>query len=116
VLVAEDNHILATILADHLAAQGHDVVPTHGGRPASLFCQQQDFDAIVVDLVMPDIYGIELLEELHAKGRMPHAILITGFRELLEEVSPRLATIGVEAVIEKPFMFSELDHALARVN
>lgn len=116
ILVAEDNHILAKILADHLAARGHDVVPVFDGRLASIFCRKRVFDAIVIDLVMPDVYGVDVLEELHAEHRMPHAIVITGFPELLEEVSARLSAVGVDAVIRKPFAFSEVDDALARLH
>jgi DNA-binding response OmpR family regulator len=116
ILVVEDNHILAKILADHLAARGHSVVPAFEGRLASVFCQQRDFDAIVIDLVMPDVYGVDVLEQLHEQGRMPRAIVITGFPELLDEVSPRLAALGVDAVIQKPFSFSEVDDALARLH
>ena len=115
ILVAEDNHILATILADHLAAAGHEAVPAYEGRLASIFCKNQDFDAIVIDLLMPDIYGIDVLEDLHARGRMPRPIIITGFPELLDEVSPRLAAIGADTVILKPFIFAEVDAALARI-
>jgi DNA-binding response OmpR family regulator len=114
ILLAEDNHILATILADHLVARGHDAVPVYDGRLATILCQKQDFDAIVIDLLMPDTYGINVLEELHAEHRMPRAIVITGVPELLGEVSPRLAAIGVETVIRKPFMFAQIDEALAR--
>jgi DNA-binding response OmpR family regulator len=116
ILVAEDNHILAKILADHLAAHGHEVIPAYDGRLASIFCRQRDFDALVIDLVMPDVYGIDVLEELHAHNRMPHVIVITGFPELLDDMSPRLAAIGVDAVIQKPFSFSEIDDALARLH
>jgi DNA-binding response OmpR family regulator len=116
ILVAEDNHILAKILADHLVARGHQVIPAYEGRLASIFCQQRHFDVIVVDLVMPDVYGIDVLEELHAQSRMPRAIVITGFPELLEEFSPRLAALGVDAVIHKPFSFSEVDDALERLH
>lgn len=85
ILIAEDNHILAKILADHLVARGHDVVPVFDGRLASILCRKRVFDAIVIDLVMPDVYGVDVLEELHAEHRMPHAIVITGFPELLDE-------------------------------
>jgi hypothetical protein len=47
---------------------------------------------------------------------MPRAIVITGFPELLDEVSPRLKAVGVQAVIQKPFSFSEVDDALARLH
>lgn len=115
ILIAEDNHILAKVLADHLAARGHEVVPAFDGRLASVFCQQREFDAIVIDFVMPDIYGIDVLEQLHAQDRMPRAILITGFPELLDEVAPRLEALGVDTVIRKPFLFAEVDAALARL-
>ena len=116
ILVAEDNHILGKILADHLAARGHDVVPVHEGRLASIFCRERHFDVIVVDLVMPDVYGIDVLEDLHAQNCMPHAIVITGFPELLEEMSARLAAVGVDAVVQKPFSFSVIDDALERLH
>ncbi|TVQ88115.1 MAG: response regulator [Chromatiaceae bacterium] len=49
ILVADDNHILATILADHLTAHGHEALPAYDGRLAAAFCPQRDFDAIVID-------------------------------------------------------------------
>jgi DNA-binding response OmpR family regulator len=115
ILVAEDNHILAMILADHLIARGHEAVPVYNGRLATVFCQQRDFDAIVIDLLMPDTYGVDVLEQLHARDRMPRAIVITGVPELLDEVSPRLAAIGVDSVLQKPFLFEDVDQALARL-
>lgn len=81
ILVAEDNHILAKILADHLTAKGHKVVQSYEGGLAARFCQQKEFDALVIDLVMPDLSGIDVLEELHRQNRMPRAIVITGFHE-----------------------------------
>jgi len=116
ILVVEDNYILATILADHLAAQGHKVVQSYEGALAARFCQQRDFDALVIDLVMPELNGIDVLERLHRQNRMPRAIVITGFPEMLEELSTRLAAVGVEAVIHKPFSFSDVDDALSRLH
>ena len=117
ILVADDNHILTTILSDHLMARGHSIVPAYEGRLASILCRQQEFDAIVIDLVLPDVNGIDVLEQLHREEQMPRqAIVITGFSELLEELSPRLAAVGVDAVIQKPFSFSEVDDALARLH
>ncbi|WP_058556746.1 response regulator [Thiohalocapsa sp. ML1] len=116
ILVAEDNHILATILADYLIGRGHEVVAAYDGRLAAVFCRQREFDAVVIDLVMPDVYGVDVLEELHAQQRMPHAIVISGFPELVDEMAPRLAAVGVDAVILKPFSFSEVDEALARLH
>jgi DNA-binding response OmpR family regulator len=116
ILVVEDNYILAKILADHLAAQGHNVVQSYEGGLAARFCQQKEFDALVIDLVMPELNGIDVLEQLHRQKRMPRAIVITGFPEMLEELSTRLEAVGVETVIQKPFSFSDVDDALSRLH
>ncbi|MCF7993185.1 MAG: response regulator [Thiohalocapsa sp.] len=115
ILVADDNHILANLLADYLRLSGHEILTTYDGRSASACCRRQRFDAIVIDLLMPDIHGIEVLEELYADGRMPQTILISGFPELLDEIAPRLSMIRVETVIQKPFLFAELDEVLSRL-
>jgi len=115
ILIADDNHILANVLAEHLSVRGHEVVTTYDGRVASACCRRQRFDAILIDLLMPDIYGIEVLEQLYADCQMPRAILTSGFPELIDEITPRLTRIGVQAVMQKPFQFAELDKALARL-
>jgi CheY-like chemotaxis protein len=97
--VAENNHILATILADYLTGRGHAVVAAYDLRHAAGFCRQRDYDDVLIDLLMPDIYGIDVPEELHQQQRMRRAIVISGFPELLEEMAPRLAAVGIDAVI-----------------
>lgn len=115
ILIADDNHIFANVLAEHLRVRGHEAVAIYNGQVASACFHRQDFDVIIIDLLMPDILGIEVLEQLYADGRMLRTILISGFPELLDEISPRLTRIGVEAVIQKPFLFTELDEALTRL-
>jgi CheY-like chemotaxis protein len=115
ILIADGNHILADVLAEHLRVRGHEVTTTYDGRVACACCRRQRFDAIVIDLLMPDIHGIEVLEQLYADCRMPRAILTSGFPELLDEIAPRLTGIGVQVVLQKPFQFTELDKALTRL-
>jgi DNA-binding response OmpR family regulator len=116
ILVVDDNHSLAKILADHLSELGHCVVPAYDGRLGSIFCERNTFDVIVIDLILPDLNGIDVLENLQSNNRMPRAIVITGFPELLNEVSTRLDALDVEAVIEKPFSFSDIDDVLTRLH
>jgi len=85
ILVVEDNHILARILADYLSERGHRVVPAYEGGLGTIFSERQDFDVILIDLV------------------------------LLDELSTRLEALGVDAVLRKPFSFHEIDDALARL-
>jgi DNA-binding response OmpR family regulator len=116
ILVVDDNHCLANILADYLSERGHSVVRTYEGRLGSIFCERENFDLIVIDLVLPDLNGIDVLERLQRKNRMPRAIVISGFPELLREESSRLDALDVEAVIKKPFSFSDINDMLARLH
>jgi CheY-like chemotaxis protein len=114
ILVLDDDRTLATILADHLAERGHRVVPAYDGQLALVFCEQSAFDVIVVDLVLPGMSGIDVVEKLRQKNLTARAIIMTGFADLLNGESARLAALGVEAVIEKPFSFADLDEAVER--
>ncbi|MCG6895813.1 MAG: response regulator [Thiocapsa sp.] len=116
ILVLDDNHVLAQALSDHLSEHGHRVVPAYEGRLGSILCERKDFDLIVIDLILPDVNGIDVLEQLQRKDRMPRAIVMSGFAELLSEVSPRMEALHVEGVLQKPFSFSDLDDLLTRVH
>jgi two-component system, response regulator PdtaR len=115
ILVVDDNHCLANILADYLSERGHSVMPTYEGRLGSIFCERENFDLIVIDLVLPDLNGIDVLERLRKKNRLPRAIVMTGFPELLREESARLEALDVDAVIKKPFSFSDINDMLTRL-
>lgn len=89
---------------------------SHDRRLASIIFRQRDCDAVVMDSVLPDVDGVDTLGELHRQHRMPRATVIAGFPELLDEISPRLATVGVDTMIQNPLEFSEVDDALARLH
>jgi len=115
ILVVDDNRLLATILSDHLAARGHSVVPAFDGHMAEVFCQRDRFELLVIDMVLPELDGIDLLERLRAKQCHARAIIVTGFPELAEKESERLAVLDVIAVLHKPFSFSDVDDALEQL-
>lgn len=108
ILIADDNRLLAMILGDHLVERGHHVVPAFDGRLALYFCEQHDFDWVLLDLDLPRLAGIELLTHLRDEQQTFRAIVISKFADLLAQMSTRLAALGVEAMIEKPFSFSDV--------
>ena len=114
ILVVDDNRLLAMVLADHLRERGHRALPAFDGKLALAFCEQTTYDWLVLDLVLPDLGGIDVLERLRQKSQTIRVIIITGFPEVLEKESRRLEALGVEAVIEKPFSFSDVDDVVER--
>lgn len=97
------------VLCDHIAGRGHNIIPAFDGHLGALFCEEKDLDLVFVNLELPKLSGIEVLERLRQKNRKARAIVITGFPELLEDESNRLAALDVEAVLKKPLSFSQVD-------
>ncbi len=114
ILVIDDNRLLATILADHLAARGHEVCAAFDGHLAEVFCDRNVYDLLVIDLVLPKLDGVDLLQRLREKNHRCHVIIMTGFPELATEELTRLKGLDVAAVIHKPFSFSEVDDVVQR--
>ena len=112
ILVLDDDRVLTMILADHLIDRGHTVVPAYRANLASQFCEEKDFDLVIVDLVLAEMNGFDVLEQLRKCNREARAIIITGFPELLKHESARLQELDVEAVLEKPFSFSKVDELI----
>jgi CheY-like chemotaxis protein len=65
-----------------------------------------EFDAIVSDIRMPGLTGLEILEDLHDFRRFPPMILITAFGD--RGIHARARTAGAAAVLDKPFGIEEL--------
>jgi two-component system, response regulator PdtaR len=116
ILIIDDNRLLATILADHLAARGHEVFAAFDGHLAEVFCDRNDYDLLVIDLVLPKVDGADLLQRLREKHHHCRVIVITGFPELATEELGRLEALDVAAIIQKPFSFSEVDEVVQRFN
>jgi DNA-binding response OmpR family regulator len=115
ILIVDDNRLLATILADHLIARGHQAVAAFDGHLAEIFCDRDDYDLVVLDMVLPEVDGVDLLERLRVKHHRCRALIITGFGELLDKERERLQQLGVSAILEKPFSFSDVDAIVEHV-
>ncbi|WP_028168871.1 response regulator [Bradyrhizobium elkanii] len=110
ILVVEDDSVLADGLKVGLGLYGAtlDVVATCTDGQAAL--ATDEFDAVVLDLMLPDGSGLDLLTSLRAKGHRIPVLLLTA----LDEVSDRIKGLdaGADDYVGKPF---DLDELAARV-
>jgi two-component system OmpR family response regulator len=111
ILLIEDDETTAAYVEKGLRQAGHDVERTTDGREGFAKAASTNYDAAVVDRMLPGLDGLELVKSLRASGiRMPVLILT-----VLGAIDDRVAGLeaGADDYLTKPFAFPEL---MARLN
>ena len=110
VLIAEDEARIASFLEKGLRASGFSTTTVADGRAAAVMARDGDFDLMVLDLGLPGRDGLDVLEEIRARGERLPVIVLTA----RDAVPDRVAGLerGADDYVTKPFSFEEL---LARV-
>lgn len=109
-LVAEDQADIRDMIALNLRSAGYDVMAVADG-PAALAVQAgQAFDALILDLMMPGLDGLEVCKALRAQGRNMPILMLTAKSTELDRVLG--LELGADDYLTKPFSMAEL---LARV-
>jgi DNA-binding NtrC family response regulator len=123
VLVAEDEENLAQILCTFLRSRGHQVSCVGDGKAALQTLRDQAFDVAILDIVMPEVDGLEVLRQLRAEPEPPETIVITGNGTV--ETAIAAMKLGAYDYLAKPYRMAEIDvlvrrawekHQLAREN
>ena len=76
ILVVDDSEANRDVLSRRLTRQGHHVEVAEDGREALELMKDQDFDLILLDIMMPEMNGFQVLEHLHADPRLRHVPVI----------------------------------------
>ncbi len=110
ILVIEDEPKVARALEEGLVAEHYEVGLAHSGEEGFFLLNEQTFDLVVLDLMLPGRDGLEVLRTMRERGlEMP--VLILTARDAVED---RVAGLdaGADDYLVKPFAFPEL---LARI-
>jgi len=110
VLVIEDSRRLRTYLKAGLVDAGYAVDAAPDGEEGLWLAQSNEYDAIVLDLMLPKLDGMSLLRRLRKEGVGTHVLILTA----KDAIDDRVAGLsdGADDYLVKPFAFEEL---LARV-
>ena len=110
-LVIEDNRDIAANLGDFLEDRGHTVDYAADGVTGLHLAVVNEFDAIVLDLNLPGIDGIEVCRKLRMEGRKQTPVLMLTARDSLES---KLAGFdsGADDYLVKPFALQEVEARL----
>jgi DNA-binding NtrC family response regulator len=112
VFIAEDEQPLARLFADHLAGCGHSVRVAHDGRAALEALTEESFDVALLDVVMPEMNGLELLRAVRAQPNAPEVIIVTGNATM--ETALSAVQMGAYDVLSKPCRLAELEVIVRR--
>jgi two-component system cell cycle response regulator CpdR len=106
ILLAEDDHSLRNFLAVALQRAGHEVRAVDDGLAAADALEQDGFDLLLADVVMPGLDGIELARRAGKEYPNIKIMFITGFAAVA--MSARSAPPKGARVLSKPFHLREL--------
>lgn len=111
ILLVEDELEMAAWLQRALAQSGF--VPEHAkdAQTAEVLLQGAGYDAIVMDLRLPDKHGLVLLREMRSRGDITPVLLLTAQGSLQDKV--RGLNLGADDFLSKPFALEELEARLA---
>jgi len=110
ILVVEDEEKLARLISRVLVEEGYAVETEANGRQALLRALADEYDLLIVDWMLPDLSGIQLVKRLRAAEVGTPAIMLTARDQIEDRVEGLDA--GADDYLPKPFAFPEL---LARV-
>ena len=111
VLVIEDERPLAAALEHGLANQGFAVETAHDGVTGYLLGRDEQFDVIVLDVMLPGRNGYEVCERLRTDGVMTPILMLTALDDELDEAEA--LDLGADDFLRKPFSYVVL---VARLN
>jgi DNA-binding response OmpR family regulator len=104
ILLVDDEQSILTLLSYPLSKDGYDVVPASDGHEALERFEEDEFDLVVLDVMMPRLDGLEVCRRLRASSAVP-IIMLTAKAEEIDKVLG--LELGADDYITKPFSMRE---------
>lgn len=110
ILIVEDEQNVATFLKKGLEEEFYTVDTSEGGADGLTMATSKEYDCIILDVMLPEISGIEICKRLRGAGVKTPVLMLTA----LDSVGNKVEGLesGADDYLTKPFAFSEL---LARI-
>jgi two-component system response regulator AtoC len=107
VLVVDDEAAFGQLLAEHLKSCGFQVLEARDGRAALAQIAENQPDALLIDLHMPGLTGLEVVEKLARERKLPATIVMSAFGGY--EVALEAIRLGAADFLSKPFRMAEAE-------
>lgn len=112
ILLIDDDVQVRRLLALALEGEGYHVLTAEGGKPGLRLLEHREVDLILVDLLMPDMDGLELIPRLRKMRPASKIIAISGGTDQWDYLDAA-RSLGAHATLKKPFCLQKLFDAVA---
>ncbi len=109
-LLVEDSERLQRSISAGLGKAGFAVDQAIDGHQGLAFIQTNDYEVIVLDLMLPGVNGLEILKTMRQQGNNTHVLILSAKSQVEDRISG--LELGADDYLVKPFVFNEL---LARI-
>ncbi|MFB5662883.1 response regulator transcription factor [Alteribacillus sp. HJP-4] len=110
ILIVEDEEKLARVITLELEHEGYSTTAVHTGKEGLNLAESRNFDLILLDIMLPEMSGLEILRRFRRKDAVTPVILLTARNEVPDKVSG--LDLGANDYVTKPF---EIEELLARI-
>ena len=107
ILLVEDTADVAEAIAARLRRTGHTVDWQADGRLAAQVCLTEDYDLVILDVMLPGVDGVPILQRMRREGVATPVLMLTARVDIDARVSA--LDLGADDYLTKPFDYRELD-------
>ena len=107
ILLAEDEEVLRMLVVDTLEDEGYEIDEAEDGGQAYEMIQENEYDLILLDFMMPVYTGLEVIKKIRSEGNKTKVIMLSAKSQSAEQT--KVLDAGADGFISKPF--SPLDLA-----
>jgi DNA-binding response OmpR family regulator len=113
ILLLEDDILLNEAIAQYLFSEGHNITPVRDGDVCLNVLQEQTFDLLILDINVPNIDGLSIVETLHVLKKVVPVIFISTLIDI-EDIS-KAFELGCIDYLKKPFHLKELSLRINKI-
>jgi len=117
ILGIDDNEDILKLLKTVISSKGHDFTSAVNGKDGVKLIEEQNFDAVLLDLSMPEFSGLDVVESLKKSNKLEEQkiILFTASSATNQEIDVLLQNDGIKSCIRKPVDIDVLINKIEKV-
>lgn len=115
VMVADDDPNMRETLRDNLLEYGYQVTTASNGEEAIRLAQEKAHDILFIDVKIPPINGLEVFLEIKQNDPNAKVVMVTGYKQEVDEIVETAIKEGAYACIEKPFGVNQIVTVIEKI-